>query len=557
MPCSRKEALAKFFFNNLIKFFFVFFYLFSLFFAKLFTFFFRYEDEYEDEDSYEDEDENEEEEYRYQHMEDENGGDGLVLHANDLHGVNEHDVNNDISLAHSNSCESLFQDPVEAFDDEELHLEFELDYNNDYVVVDETTDYYEVTQEDSSRIGSNVDEKSKLLVIDDNNNNHRRDNSIKVCPISFDEMPTKSPTFIDEIEEVKEESNFTQDEKFLIFDPPKSEVKKLLQDMEKESEEIIFEDTYTVGSTSKSSSDWRSSMRDSAITDDPFSSSSRRSCPKWESYAVYQKYDEEMMFLDRIKSLRSFQVEPRSISQRIVHKIANNKKKNLEDEIYNNKKKNNPYNELEVAYVAQICLAWEALNWNYATFKRKQASKTEFVLLQRYVETEPYERGKRPEIYARMRNYEGEDNEDAKERIATESFLKLLEDGIQTFMNFLKADRESHCQIIKAALFKARPRGTIDPNIIKVVKKYNKKKKLKLKELRQSNRVCLKRRKLPREEDMEILMGLIDLEVVSRVLRMVDLTPEQLHWCEAKMGKLQFLDGKLLRDSSPLFFPAH
>lgn len=111
-------------------------------------------------------------------------------------------------------------------------------------------------------------------------------------------------------------------------------------------------------------------------------------------------------------------MEPRSISQRIVHKIAN-KKKNSEDEIY--KKKNNPYNELEVAYVAQICLAWEALNWNYATFQRKQASKTELdnngcpahiaqqfqqfqVLLQRYIENEPYERGKRPEIYARMRS---------------------------------------------------------------------------------------------------------------------------------------------------------
>lgn len=71
--------------------------------------------------------------------------------------------------------------------------------------------------------------------------------------------------------------------------------------IELEKEEGLFEDTYTVGSTSKSSSEWRSSIRDSG-TDDPFSSSSRRSCPKWESYAVYQKYDEEMMFLDRISA---------------------------------------------------------------------------------------------------------------------------------------------------------------------------------------------------------------------------------------------------------------
>lgn len=67
----------------------------------------------------------------------------------------------------------------------------------------------------------------------------------------------------------------------------------------REENDEIFGDSCTVGSTSKSSSEWRSSIKDSC-TDDPFSSSSRRSCPKWESYTVFQKYDEEMLFLDRI-----------------------------------------------------------------------------------------------------------------------------------------------------------------------------------------------------------------------------------------------------------------
>lgn len=56
---------------------------------------------------------------------------------------------------------------------------------------------------------------------------------------------------------------------------------------------------------------------------------------------------------------------------------------------------------------------------------------------------------------------------------------------------------------------------------------------------------------------MEILMSLIDLKVVSRVLRMTEITQEQLHWCEQKMAKPTILEGKLHRDSSPLFFPAH
>lgn len=87
-----------------------------------------------------------------------------------------------------------------------------------------------------------------------------------------------------------------QEENFLVFE---AEGKKLVT----EKDDEIYGDTFTIGSTSKDSSEWRSSIncRDSG-TDDPFSSSSRRSCPKWESYTVFQKYDEEMLFLDRISA---------------------------------------------------------------------------------------------------------------------------------------------------------------------------------------------------------------------------------------------------------------
>lgn len=81
-------------------------------------------------------------------------------------------------------------------------------------------------------------------------------------------------------------------------------------------------------------------------------------------------------------------------------------------------------------------------------------------------------------------------------------------------------------------------------------------KKTKVKDLRRS-RKCLRKRKQKRdqEQEMEIVMALIDLKVVSRVLRMNGLSEEQLHWCEEKMSKVRVMDGKLQRDSSPLFFP--
>lgn len=113
------------------------------------------------------------------------------------------------------------------------------------------------------------------------------------------------------------------------------------------------------------------------------------------------------------ESLRSIQVCPRSISERIVHRISLATKRPSDV-------RHNPYHELEAAYVAQICLTWEALNWNYKKFEQKRASSPQDfdtgcpgqiaqqfqqfqVLLQRYVENEPYEQGRRPEIYARMR----------------------------------------------------------------------------------------------------------------------------------------------------------
>ncbi|KAJ8773102.1 hypothetical protein K2173_028279 [Erythroxylum novogranatense] len=381
----------------------------------------------------------------------------------------------------------------------------------------------------------------------------------------------------------KEDMSFSRDEKYLIFAPTQLESRKL-QVEEKEDEEI-YGDSCTVGSTSKSSSEWRSSIKDSG-TEDPFSSSSRRSCLKWESYTVFQKYDEEMMFLDRIsaqklhetESLKSIQVCPRSISDRIVHKFTTGDKKPSEF-------RHNPYHELEATYVARICLTWEALNCNYKNFQRKRASRCDSdlgcpahiaqqfqqfqVLLQRYVENEPYEQGRRPEVYARMRllapklllvpEYrdceDDQKDEGLSSRISSAAFLTIMEDGIKTFMTFLKADKEKTYQLLRD-FFRKKRRGTVDPALLRLMKKVNKKKKMKLKDLRRSGR-CIRRRKLNVDEEMEIIMGLIDLKVVSRVLRMADLREEQLHWCEAKMSKVRVSDGKLQRDSSPLFFPAH
>lgn len=79
---------------------------------------------------------------------------------------------------------------------------------------------------------------------------------------------------------------------------------------------------------------------------------------------------------------------------------------------------------------------------------------------------------------------------------------------------------------------------------------------MRLKDIGRSHR-CIRKRKLTQDEEMEILMALIDLKVVSRVLRMAEQSNEQLHWCEEKMGRVRVWNGKMQRDPSPLFFPVH
>ncbi|OVA02954.1 Ribosomal protein L34Ae [Macleaya cordata] len=377
------------------------------------------------------------------------------------------------------------------------------------------------------------------------------------------------------------ETKMSEDGKFFVLETKKFQVRK-------DVVEEIFGDSCTEGSTSKSSSEWRNSInyRDSG-TEDPFSSSSRRSCPTWESYAVFRKYDEEMLFFDRIsaqklsetESLRAIEVCPRSISQRIVHKLTTKNKKS------HDLGRRNPYLELETAYVAQICLTWEALNWNYKNFQRLKATRREEdpgcpgqiaqqfqqfqVLLQRFIENEPYEHGRRPEVYARMRISapnllqvpEFRDSEDDQKKagfnitVSSIKFGRVIEDAIRTFMNFLKADKETPCYIFKA-FFKRNHKRTVDPTYLNLMRKSNKRKKMKIKDLRRA-RKCIRKRKLKEEDEMEILMSLIDLKVVSRVLRMTEISDEQLHWCEEKMNKVRVWEGKLQRDSSPLFFPTH
>lgn len=65
-------------------------------------------------------------------------------------------------------------------------------------------------------------------------------------------------------------------------------------------------------------------------------------------------------------------------------------------------------------------------------------------------------------------------------KISSEAFLVIMEDGIRTFMSFLKADKKKPCQIISAFFRRNRRGRTVDPTLLHLMKKVNQKVSLHL-----------------------------------------------------------------------------
>lgn len=116
---------------------------------------------------------------------------------------------------------------------------------------------------------------------------------------------------------------------------------------------------------------------------------------------------------------------PRSSSKKLALTLRNlslKKRDGLQEDYEQLQQQQNeydPYQTLEVAYVAQVALSWEALHCQYVQLSLRISSQPENptsyshaaqlfqqfqVLLQRFIENEPFEEGSRFKIYARTRS---------------------------------------------------------------------------------------------------------------------------------------------------------
>lgn len=248
--------------------------------------------------------------------------------------------------------------------------------------------------------------------------------------------------------------------------------------------------------------------------------------------------------------------------------------------------------DFELVYVAQACLSWEALNYQYQKVQDLILSPAsslqsasifhhnlvgEFqkfqVLLQRFLEDERCE-GKRyqkyvqarfslksllqvPELTGGTRVGTEEADMDLKE------VAKAIEKCIRAFYIFIKTDQENDKTWwkLKNSLWSYSP--VEDPRDLQLLADLNqthRKKTLWLKDLQGKKRCWLKKRTkigpLEASQRKEILLTLVDLSLVSRVLHMSTISSSQLNWCQTKLDNISFREGRLIRSPACHLFPA-
>ncbi|KAF0898095.1 hypothetical protein E2562_001757 [Oryza meyeriana var. granulata] len=306
--------------------------------------------------------------------------------------------------------------------------------------------------------------------------------------------------------------------------------------------------------------------------------------------SLYEKYCQRMAVFDKmitqlLKDPGSFNISkksPRSASKlaSTLRNLSFKRRDELQEDcehLQQQQSEDDPYQTLETAYVGHVSLSWEALHCMYVHLSlilaaqpdnpttyscAAQAFQQFQVLLQRFVENEPFEQGSRVEIYARSRSslskllqvptfqvadgkYNAEDQ--VEPSIFASDLIKLLEESILTFRLFLKKDKTKNSALMSV--------HSHTGSSIQQVQSSLDKKEVKVKELFKKKKGWKSKTWPATMEEVQLLFALIDIKVVSRVLRMAKLSKEQFLWCEEKMSKLDLSDNKLRRDGSPILFP--
>ncbi|KFK37579.1 hypothetical protein AALP_AA3G001600 [Arabis alpina] len=252
--------------------------------------------------------------------------------------------------------------------------------------------------------------------------------------------------------------------------------------------------------------------------------------------------------------------------------------------------------DLELVYVAQSCLSWEALQHQYIIVKDNSSKPAdsrggfydddiskEFqkfqVLLERFLEDERCE-GKRVLSFV-QRRFELMSffqvprlSEGCNKERNNKQVLKAIEKCIDVFYDFVKVDIKKALvwDRLKISFVNSPLMELEDPRDIKLfldLKTSLQKKEQLLKEIEGNNKKKKKnwfRKKSSNnmeEEEIEkdenfmlVRLIMIDLKLVSRVLHMSLVSSSHLKWCQHKLNNIDYNGGKIFRSPSSVLFPS-
>ncbi|XP_071686112.1 uncharacterized protein [Rutidosis leptorrhynchoides] len=430
---------------------------------------------------------------------------------------------------------------------------------------------------------------------------HKQDNSPPVVGVP-DEVPKgKSVVDVDNDNEIDNDNGATtaeaeaeeDDDDFIM-----NEVKRRLKELRRNSFMVLIPEEETC--PEEEDDDVEQQVEDQEKNDgesNQWRDVEAEGRQLWSCFgAFYDNYCQRMLFFDRLTtqllketcSYTPSTPSPKSVSKKLTSPLGclslkTNQNQDPEGETQHlHQPENDPYLDLETSYVSQVCLTWEALHCQYTQLRHIIASQSENskcynhtaqqfqqfqVLLQRFIENEPFERGLRPQVYAQTRNsfskllqvpnILGQERkeitqEESEMMVHAPDLIRIIESSILTFQLFIKMDKNKSNGVRN--LFGGQNSSNQMATPLQQVQYSLEKRKVKLKELWKKRKGGKKKLWPTTQEEVELLLGLIDVKVISRVLRMVKLSKEQLFWSEEKMMKLD-LSGKLQRDPSPILFP--
>ncbi|KAE8729992.1 Ribosomal protein L34e superfamily protein [Hibiscus syriacus] len=243
------------------------------------------------------------------------------------------------------------------------------------------------------------------------------------------------------------------------------------------------------------------------------------------------------------------------------------------------------YIDFETVYVGQVCLSWEILHWQYGKLKMLSESDSlgihqynqvagEFqrfqVLVQRFLEDEPFQNRPRIENYTKNRcalRYllhvpvikDDCSRNKLDDAVSDEMLSDIIEESMHVLWEFIRADKDNSSVIPKTPQqAQVAPHDPIDLELLMDVRADLHKKEKRFKEIQRTKNCIVK--KLKKQQggnllDQALFIAQVELKLVSRVLNMVKISTDQLVWCHEKLRRINFRSRKIEIEPSFTLFP--